>query len=486
MGQFAKSGEAFEEGVDRPVHGGIKGLLGGKRGIGNHPSDIALNLVGAKGVPRQRDGPSDSLRKFRDAANDDGDGHEQEEEQEEEERADPRRGVKRHYEDASEVGNEGEDQGEFLARGGDGGGGGGEVAAADTHETKDVLPPGALLAGGDIAPPPPPADGQRASQSDLDALLKSALPPSFAYLSDNASPDPDHLDVPLFWQVPRSGGSIVRKILEECLGSPSGGGTVLASEAGVGEGHGDDKDLAVVSLGDEHGHQHRYVNVDTSTVAGLKRAKRLGLASSTLDELRGHSGHGTNFAIVTPQLHAAVDVFDQSPRKARAFTMLRHPVERAVSTYSNLKDSGHDAVSKMTLEEYAKSAYAENNWMVRFLSGKMDGDVSTDHLAVAKEVLRTKFVVGLLTNKDGSVERFEHYFGWAYQDQAGWVCQRKVVDGEPSSNESSKYFVKEGNQAWNLLLWQNKLDVKLYDYAHYLFGRQGEELFSDLNHNKNK
>ena len=42
----------------------------------------------------------------------------------------------------------------------------------------------------------------------------------------------------------------------------------------------------------------------------------------------------------------------------------------------------------------------------------MTGPIDMDNLAISKEVLRRKFIVGLLENKRGSFARFDHYFKW--------------------------------------------------------------------------
>ncbi len=68
-----------------------------------------------------------------------------------------------------------------------------------------------------------------------------------------------------------------------------------------------------------------FVNVDTTTVEGLKRAKRLGLAQSGLAD-----------TIVTTYVHELHELFDKQHR-GRLFAMFRHPVDRAVSLFHYLK-----------------------------------------------------------------------------------------------------------------------------------------------------
>merc|ERR1719458_1821494 len=99
--------------------------------------------------------------------------------------------------------------------------------------------------------------------------------------------------------------------------------------------------------------------------------------------------------------------------------MFRHPIERTVSMlnyikYAEWEPSYMDEFKTMTLIDYAKSPYVENNFYTRVLSDKMDGSLTEDHLAIATYNLRKKVVVGLLDKLDESVDRFETYFGWKY------------------------------------------------------------------------
>lgn len=44
--------------------------------------------------------------------------------------------------------------------------------------------------------------------------------------------------------------------------------------------------------------------------------------------------------------------------------------------------------------------------MTRFLSKQMSGEVTEQHLEIAKEILRTKFVVGILKDLNKTIEHF--------------------------------------------------------------------------------
>ena len=316
------------------------------------------------------------------------------------------------------------------------------------QEHTDLLEP-LLVKSGQVEP----------TLTQSQGTVQSMLPKEYRFLVDVAKPNPNHKDVPFFWVIPRSGGSFIKNTLSLCKGA------VLASEAGIRQGHHADTELKVVDL-----FSQKYVNVDISNEQGIQRAKALGFTKSGLADI-----------LVTPDFHRGLSLLDEN-HQARAFTLLRHPIERAASTHSMLVLNGHNEVSKMSLEEYARSPFIENNWMVRFLSGKLTGEVTEEHFSIAKEILRTKFIVGLLEHKGGSLRRFEEYFGWDYttDPEKQYQCRKAAVTGDAIKNESSKKLVTEGSQAWNLLMWQNKLDFKLYEYGKQLYTEQGKQLFPNL------
>jgi hypothetical protein len=291
------------------------------------------------------------------------------------------------------------------------------------------------------------------AKADLSLAVKSGLAGVY-------SKDPNHSDIPFLWYIPRSGGGMVKNILSNCKD------LVVASEVGatVAKKGTQDK-LEVIEVGG-----HKYLNVDTTTQAGIIKAKALGLASSGLANL-----------VVSPRLQDAASLFGPA-KKGRTFALLRHPVERAVSMFFFLKKHKVAAVASMELDDYCKSPHVENNWMVRILSDKMTGDVGDDDLEMAKKLLKEKMIIGLLEQKEESMRRFEFYFGWRYTEnpQRQESCRTRILVGDYRTNESAKSKIKEGSQAWSLLMWQNKLDMKLYKYAKALFLQQGTELFNDM------
>lgn len=260
-------------------------------------------------------------------------------------------------------------------------------------------------------------------------------------------------DTPVFWHVSKSGGTTMVDIFSACFGF------VVAAEIGVLEGHGEDESIAVVDLNEGL----RYVNVDTTTIPGLHRAAQLGLAPSHLSDI-----------IVTPFFNDAAGIIFNEGNKGRMFTIFRHPIDRAVSMFYYLQkaewETTYDpALKDMSVEEYALSGKAEENWMTRFLVNKLEGPLSTEDIILSREILRRKFLIGLLSFMEESVARFERYFNWNVQSPDMQECVGKVW-----TNKQQHPKLEIGSPAWNALITINNYDMELYMYAEELFQQQGQ------------
>jgi hypothetical protein len=175
----------------------------------------------------------------------------------------------------------------------------------------------------------------------IQKLTNDIIPARYANaFTDIRSPYIVGRDTPYFWHVPRSGGVVVKTMLSHCLGQ------TLAAEVGESGGHESDVELKVVTYSD-----HNYTNVNIATPEGIKHALNIGLVPSHLAD-----------TLISAHVDLIPSLFNAND-KGRAFVLLRHPVDRSASMFYFLKDSGYPPLRNMSVDEYAKSEYIENNWL---------------------------------------------------------------------------------------------------------------------------
>ena len=256
-------------------------------------------------------------------------------------------------------------------------------------------------------------------------------------------------DLPIYWQIPRSGGTLVRKIFGNCLH------LVQASQLGAAAERNNEVDLRTYQTTTGV----HFVNVDTTTPSGIQRAKELDLASSaTID------------VAFTPLIYPMAEACN--PRhQGRPFALFSHPIEREVRIFYYEK-ANSAALAEMSLLDYVQSGRISNNWMTRFLTNKFTGTLTVDDLHVAMEILRRKFVIGLEEKMKESILRFERYFGWglhATQEMGRCQDDELLAHGTDQDDEN----IPKGSAEWYLIMAQNEYDLQLYDYARYLYDVQG-------------
>eukprot|EP00591_Stephanopyxis_turris_P011258 CAMPEP_0195528768 /NCGR_PEP_ID=MMETSP0794_2-20130614/31054_1 /TAXON_ID=515487 /ORGANISM="Stephanopyxis turris, Strain CCMP 815" /LENGTH=506 /DNA_ID=CAMNT_0040659957 /DNA_START=204 /DNA_END=1724 /DNA_ORIENTATION=+ len=300
-------------------------------------------------------------------------------------------------------------------------------------------------------------------------ITNITIPESLSKLADLSKPFLPGKDLPYFWHVALSGGTAMEKIIGACLQ------LVQASDVETSQGHiRGSKTLQLVKL-----RSSKYLNMDITSPVGISKAKVLKLASSNMVDV-----------VVTTALHETAAIFT-SKNKARMFALFRHPIERAISMFYYLKtatwDEGHDsAMVNMTILEYANSGQAENNWLTRFLINKRGGAIQREDLAAAKEVLRTKCLVGLLSEFAVSLERFEAYFRWDQPKLSNdsVSCQNELI--ALGDNRHNHPTFEEGSEVWEALIPHNRFDMEVYEYAKQLFFEEQANIAIASRANKEK
>mmetsp|Transcript_1766 Transcript_1766/g.2638 ORF Transcript_1766/g.2638 Transcript_1766/m.2638 type:complete len:383 (+) Transcript_1766:59-1207(+) len=313
-----------------------------------------------------------------------------------------------------------------------------------------------------------------ASSRELISRIVESVVPNRLDGFKNSWEEFSETDTAVFLHIPKSGGGSFKDIFGDCLG------LAVASEVGIQDGHDQDTEIGIHHFGESNFGEGKYaekrskfVNVDTTTLPGLERAKHMGLIQSGLADV-----------MVTRHLYEVNSLFD-SQHKGRLFAVFRHPVERIASTFSYLQladweEAYSHNLAGMTLEEYAKTIYMDDNWLTRLLSDSEMVDVLTEkHLNLAKAVLRDKFIVGLLSRKKESMARFEKFFQWNYKyspkDQE--KCRRTYLrEGSNVKLRSYSETPEVGSRAYELIAHRNHWDLRLYDFIKTLFIEQSIDL----------
>lgn len=280
-------------------------------------------------------------------------------------------------------------------------------------------------------------------------------------------------DTPVLFHIPRSGGTTMKVVTSTCLNLTQASNVGPAVDAAAATA----TELMVLTDKEQGG---RYVNVDTTWPGGLYRAQLLGLGPSRIADI-----------IVTPYFYHAADLFGDHvvghpanpASRGKAFTIMRHPIDRAVSMYHHLVESmSHDgaldpglrqAMEQIrSLEDYAKSPLLENNWITRFLTNTLSGELMPKHEALARKILHDKFLVGLLSDPQQSLERFMAYYGWTANGNEGIECIERNMGWDWVNRGSDYEKVEEGSRVWDLIENSNTFDIRLYEYAQVIFREQ--------------
>ena len=289
----------------------------------------------------------------------------------------------------------------------------------------------------------PAVEGQRRDQNYKVQRMNDEIPPEEE--EENQS-----TPTPLLWTIPFSGSTVTEEVFGQCLH------LVQTSDLGVSNGHDSDDSLSVQKI-----RGHSYVNVDTTTEAGIQHAKELGLVESGISDL-----------ISTPLLHDVVRYLFDASHLGRAFVVLRNPIDRAMATYHYLTTGRFhgpdgetlDQLSSKTLLEYAESEFCDDNWLTRTLVNKPEGKLGQKDLSLAKGILRRKAIIGLYSDLATSLQHFVGVFGW--DAPSSWNgCATDLIDRAYAREQEGFPRLDTDEPAFAQIQKKNKFDLELYDFA---------------------
>ena len=326
--------------------------------------------------------------------------------------------------------------------------------------------------------------------------------------------------VPFFWHIPRAGGTTLSTLFGTCLGLVQASSSYSSPAVYT---RWEDQEFATrfkdPTLYVVHMKKQQFVNVDLNDFQGVMRAVKGKLISSDLADLvvvqdvsmgsflleeNGDSGSA-----------APNHPSDEQQFKGVLFSLFRHPVERAISSFYS-KQQVHDVHFDPSLEIYSLTDWANspqyiNDYMVRSLVGKLNErsplnqqPLNRNDLDVAKEILRRKCLIGLTDEKSESLKRFEKFFDWNAEE----ARRHESVNGEEKTAERTrnekwrkeiikdeeckdrllhyswekkhKHVIPEENDvSYKLLESKNRYDIELYIYARQLFDEQYYQLGFD-------
>jgi len=177
------------------------------------------------------------------------------------------------------------------------------------------------------------------------------------------------------------------------------------------------------------------------------------------------------------QGHFGFGLHESFPQASTYMTILRDPVERAISFYTYVRQDPQSRFQRFgrdwpTLREFVSDRLADelDNGQVRQLTrlNLGEGTVSDECLEHAKRNLDSHFsVVGVSERFDDSLRLCQHVFGWESVD----YVSRRITANRPPKRALDQDTLRAINQA-------NRLDVQLYAHAEKMLDTSLREVRS--------
>ena len=257
-------------------------------------------------------------------------------------------------------------------------------------------------------------------------------------------------DVKFFWHIPRTGGLTLKNIMNYCYG-------LRRPEQLDGEAS-----MEYV--------RNNILNMDTNSPDGLQISYENNIVNSNMIDV-----------IASNYFLSGSALFDEG-HYGKAFTILRHPVEIAVSLFFHRRKY-IAAFKAMTFYDYVDSEGYMDNWMVRQLTGTMPWvELTEKHLDQAKLAMKEKLFIGVLSEMPETLRQFKAHFGWRELDMEdtpeGFIrertCEQQHLDEDDMANQLDHPGIPggHGGRTWKIIIDKERWDMGLYYYGLELFAEQ--------------
>lgn len=175
--------------------------------------------------------------------------------------------------------------------------------------------------------------------------------------------------------------------------------------------------------------------------------------------------------------YASNTLFAGDYYKGRLFTIVRHPIDRAIVSYHNLVSNMGKEEEQIGLIQYIKSSSFPSNLLTRTLANVSSSSNPTlEDLNLAKEILRRKSLVGIYENLDRSLQLFNNVFQWNFTNVDAEENIDQCISNIQYVEEDKKYLIYKRiedrgydlgieSELYTLIAKKNEFDMELYWYA---------------------
>lgn len=273
----------------------------------------------------------------------------------------------------------------------------------------------------------------------LEVIESDSAQHPLSNLADIRTPRDARNEEFFYFVAPYAQGSLVRNLLSHCFGLRRA------------EKRQDPESLDVIEGA---------LNLNLYSRQGLINAKELDLVGRSLVDLYDTSYFYEGIQLFSPE------------HRARGFFMMEHPIHSAEKLFLAAKARGA-IKANMKFVSYPNSTNYVDNFYVRSLTNALRGELTHEHLLVAKGIIARKFMIGIADYLAESMKRLRVYYNLKETSEN---CV--TLNLNEAQEREEPYKTKRGSDGWNAVALVNRFDMELYYYSLELFSKQGSTLFN--------